>query len=312
MNQTATHVDGVQVIERQPAEGPHPHPGKNGMLVPFTGVNQVLLADGRVIYECDHPACTPYRNVKMQSVVSHMSKHKDHGPRYPEDTLRRVIHEVRRQAQVSHSGKCQRAADALNAAGITTLGGEPWRASQVSALFGSYKNAFPRKSSPRRQSPAHGGPVQVLTSRGRGSVAYSDASIAQAVEAVRRARAGGARNVYAQVAAELQSRGVPTATGAPWNRVMVRHVWSVYGNRHKRTSEVPAAQHSGDISTTAAELVRRVDVLAEDLARVSRDIVDYAAQVAATVAAAQAPAADYAELRDKAARYDALQGLFTR
>lgn len=166
--QTSTHVDGVRIIAREPAEGPHPNPGKNGVTVPFRRVSRLLLDDERELFECDECG---YRRSEIHSVVSHLPKHNPAktAPLYPEETIRTVIRLVK--SYEGQRNRCQLAAEELNRRGVRPHRVEAWSGQTVSRLFNRYKSVFhvrvsrqivsgadgDRTSSPTLASPARPG-----------------------------------------------------------------------------------------------------------------------------------------------------------
>ena len=140
--------DGRLVVDRNQAEGPHPHPAHKGEIVPFKTVNQVLLEDGDVVYECDFPnyeECN-YINESIHSVVAHQSSHNDqHGePNYPVQTIKAVIRAAKiAQRDGTKRGYAERAAVALNAQGHKRHDGKQFTAGDVSRLFRVYVDRYP-------------------------------------------------------------------------------------------------------------------------------------------------------------------------
>lgn len=73
---TLTHVDGVEVIERQKATGVA---GSVSEGVVISAVDMLLLADGRTVFHCVHKnaADCVYTNTSVGSVTSHQRTHSD-------------------------------------------------------------------------------------------------------------------------------------------------------------------------------------------------------------------------------------------
>lgn len=69
-----THHGGVAILVRQKATGPAPN--GNGTTVELTTVDEVLLENGRTLYQCAFPgqACWVTYD-RPQSVISHQSTH---------------------------------------------------------------------------------------------------------------------------------------------------------------------------------------------------------------------------------------------
>lgn len=145
ITRTPTEVGGLQVLAIEQAVGPHPHPDKGGALVPFRGVQKALLEDGSEVYLCEgngRDMC-PFVGDSTRSVASHRSgTHNRRLPRpgsdYPAATLRRLATEVVRARREGVRGSSVRAAEALNAAGIKTLSGQPWNAANVSHVYNDH------------------------------------------------------------------------------------------------------------------------------------------------------------------------------
>lgn len=135
-----THVDGVEVITREPAMGPHPHPKQGGRMVVITGVTKVLLADESERYICD--ACGKGFDT-VKSATGHMPWHnpKTHEPLYPVETIKAVLRAVKHNE--SRKNKAELAAVELNRTGVKTLDGTPWLATQVSRMYTRYKDKYP-------------------------------------------------------------------------------------------------------------------------------------------------------------------------
>jgi hypothetical protein len=141
-------ADGRLVVDRNQAEGPHPHPSHKGAIVPYKTVNQVLLEDGDVVYECDFPGaedCT-YIADNVKSVASHQHMHgEDAGePLYPVETLKAIIRAAKiAQRDGGHRRYAERAAEALAAQGVKRRDGQPFNASDVSRLNREYRDRYP-------------------------------------------------------------------------------------------------------------------------------------------------------------------------
>lgn len=73
---TLTHVDGVEILERQKAIG------MSGTAIegkPLESVDMVLLADGRTLFHCVHKNAVDceYTNESVGSITSHQRTHSD-------------------------------------------------------------------------------------------------------------------------------------------------------------------------------------------------------------------------------------------
>lgn len=139
-----THIDGVAIIERQPALAPHPNPGQGGRLVETTGVEYVLLEDGRETNMCIECG---YTNDNPRSVVAHMSgQHSLTRPPslYPDDIMRTIIREVLRAKQTGARNFMEIAASALNDMGVQAVqtGDGRFTSSAVSRLYAAHHDRF--------------------------------------------------------------------------------------------------------------------------------------------------------------------------
>jgi len=150
-----THVDGIEVLERQQAYGTHPR--WRDRQVPFSNVTELLLTNGETRYMCD--VCGHVRNT-IQSVVAHMGSHTEREPEYPVETLKAIIRTVKKFKNTGVRNYCELAAAELNRKGVATLNGEKWISEQVSRLYGVYKDKYrvavppQRSSSPVSPAPA--------------------------------------------------------------------------------------------------------------------------------------------------------------
>jgi len=73
---TMTHVDGVEIVARQKAVGA---PGSVGEGAEIQSVEQLLLADDRIVFHCVHKNAVncEYTNAVMGGVMSHQRSHSD-------------------------------------------------------------------------------------------------------------------------------------------------------------------------------------------------------------------------------------------
>jgi len=151
-------TDGREIIAREPAYAPHPHPRHNGKLVQVAGVTKILLDDGSEQHECDQ--CGKVFKTAT-SAVAHLPSHGDHKPQYPLDVLRQVIREVLLAKRAGGKDFCARAAEKLNAAQVPTAQGKPWSGVGVSYLYNRYKNEVRvRVSGGREVKPVSAPPNQ--------------------------------------------------------------------------------------------------------------------------------------------------------
>ncbi|WP_431983946.1 hypothetical protein [Streptomyces qinglanensis] len=81
---TATHVNGIAVVEDEPAQSGISRPGKN---VVFEQVRHLLLEDGSEVYGCAH--CT-YTSDNKLSIRPHLKVHKT-GSASPKPEKRRAV-----------------------------------------------------------------------------------------------------------------------------------------------------------------------------------------------------------------------------
>jgi hypothetical protein len=178
-----THINGLPIIAREQAHGPHPHPRYNGRIVPITSVIKVLLEDGSETYLCDRPATDGgpcgYHSGNVKSVTAHQAGGHT-GPRgsmYPEETIRRVAQEVHKAKRRGGRGFCEAAAQALNEAGIPTVKGDPWKATTVSSIWNHYGKAV-RVRLPRPASVSRAEPIQGrVVAAGNGHIEHDDIAI---------------------------------------------------------------------------------------------------------------------------------------
>lgn len=139
-----THLsDGREIIARDVAYAPHPHPGQNGRLVPTTGVEHVLLNDStetNICVECG------WHNDNARAVVAHMSgKHSEtRGPsQYSDLVMRTIIREVLRAKKGGYRNYAQVAAEALNTLGVKPKQGERFTSQIVSNLYAHHASRYP-------------------------------------------------------------------------------------------------------------------------------------------------------------------------
>lgn len=142
--------DGIEIIAVERAHGPHPNPARNGEIVPFSYVDELLLANGETRYRCTKPTvdgsvCNKDTFTEVRGAVGHMPSHNPDKstPDYPETTLRLLVRLVKtEEAAGHHRGKLERVADELNRRGVPTLSGAPWIAGNVGSLFHAHKSKF--------------------------------------------------------------------------------------------------------------------------------------------------------------------------
>lgn len=151
-----THVNGVEIVAREPGVGPHPHPQSGGRLVTWKGVSKVLLADGTEVYMCDDCGRT---GPDTRSVVAHRNgTHNLRHPRRPqhsEQALRTLVRWAQEEVQERGlRGYGARVAKRLDEAGIKTTDGKPWMSEQVGRLYLVYRDKYkPARRTQKRPIP---------------------------------------------------------------------------------------------------------------------------------------------------------------
>jgi hypothetical protein len=151
MRANKTTPDGIEIIAREPALGPHPHPSKKGKMVPFNGVSKVLLADGTERHECDR--CGDTFDTARQ-VTSHTSgKHTVTAKRSTSvETIKLVLRILAQEkAKALAEGRksyMQETADELNNRGLKPHRGSTWTAGSVNNIYQSYHRMY-RTRTPR-------------------------------------------------------------------------------------------------------------------------------------------------------------------
>lgn len=140
MNQTSTEIDGVAVVARASAQLPHVNPRMPlGATMSVADVNEVRLADGRTLFECD--PCGKRFSTARQT-LGHLPSHSpnSHKPQYDERTIRTVLRTVEKFR--GQRGYCQLAANELNRIGIKPRRAEKWAANVVSQLYSRYRSEY--------------------------------------------------------------------------------------------------------------------------------------------------------------------------
>lgn len=152
-----TSINGVEVIEVEQAMVPHPYYGENKLVVQ-EGAGKALLADNTEVYYCDD---CDYSAVTVTSVRSHRSgthnRTEPAGPRTPVKSIRAAIRAVEAARANGVKGYCRVAAQALNAAGVSTGSGKPWTDQSVSQIYNHYRERYPvrvRRTSGNQGTPA--------------------------------------------------------------------------------------------------------------------------------------------------------------
>lgn len=145
-----THIDGKEIISREPAVIPHPHPRFAGKPVQHKNIEHILLEDGTETFMCSECG---YTNDNGKAIPAHISgKHSlTRGPSlYSDDVLRTVIREVLRAKAAHIKGFTEEAARVLNEKGLPTAQGNPWTAGAVSHLWVAHKERLAPGLRPRR------------------------------------------------------------------------------------------------------------------------------------------------------------------
>lgn len=140
-------VDGIEVIAREIATGPHP---RWGMQHPNTYhyITRLLLANETERYECNH---CHLLDPNLGSIKAHLSAHsmKIPQPLTPIPTLRTVLREAAKARRLHGPGRyAAPAAVALNKLGVVPAQGGEWTAQSVSSLYNRYKDEYPVRQPP--------------------------------------------------------------------------------------------------------------------------------------------------------------------
>jgi hypothetical protein len=141
-NQRPAIVWGQEVIVRERALAPHPHPHHNGRLVETRGVTKLLLVDGRELFECD---ICGWLNENVRSVVGHLPKHNpaQREPDYPEATIRYVLRLATVEREKGIRDYATRVSNFLNTEGkVTPFKSEAWTPAIISAVWNRYHDKY--------------------------------------------------------------------------------------------------------------------------------------------------------------------------
>lgn len=151
----ASTPDGIEIISREHNTlVSHPHPRFKGKLVPTNGINKILLADERVMYECDFDGW--YRDSALSvraHLVSHGTTFTD--PDYSIEILRKVIRTANKYKKERVHNYAQKTADELNTLNVPTVTGASWTPGNVSSLYARWRDDDRVKitRTPRQDTP---------------------------------------------------------------------------------------------------------------------------------------------------------------
>jgi hypothetical protein len=174
-----TSVNGVEVIATEPAFNRHPRWGWERP-VPLAGVTKILLADNTIVHSCND---CDYIREKPESLQAHRNGTHDrtapHHPITPPQTIKAVIRAVETARRAGVRAYSQAAAEALNAAGVTSATGGEWSSASVSSLYVAYRDD-PTYNRVRISKSPNGRPVPAPTPRrpADGSVELTLAEVA--------------------------------------------------------------------------------------------------------------------------------------
>lgn len=146
-------VDGLTVIAREIATGPHP---RWGMKHPNTYhyITRLLLEDESERFECNH---CHLADPRLDSIKAHLSAHSTKLPKplTPEPVLRAVIREAVKARRIHGVARyAGPAAEALNKLGVQPAHGAEWTAQGVSSLYNRYKDQIVVREAKPRETPA--------------------------------------------------------------------------------------------------------------------------------------------------------------
>lgn len=269
--------DGLTVVARQQASGPHPHPSQGGKIVPFAGISELLLSNDTTVFGCDRCGKTMPR---FRSLNAHLVSHSDRrhlGAALDDKSLRAIAVAVRRHGTAR--GRYELAAIELNEKGIKPIRGDKWLASTVSSYYRRHCLALRvRINRPKADAPA----PAVVTERDP-SRARVDAITLQKIAAAVHLHTGE-RKRFALAAQTLNDQGVKPHTGERWNDHMV----NVYYRRYcepvlapePATVAEPQPEPVADPADTASPALARVQFLAAQLAGMVEEIRSLLTQVA--------------------------------
>lgn len=165
--------DGIEIISREHNMlGPHPRASIKQM-VQISGVNKILLADERVMAECD--ACGYYHD-NERSVRGHMPSHNAARtePDTPISVIRKVVSIANKYRRIQSRTWAKLVAHELNELGVKSAHKKPWSDHMVRALYAKWSDD-PRIKTVRTSTSrkidvpgSHARPAQqLLSSRGQ-------------------------------------------------------------------------------------------------------------------------------------------------
>jgi hypothetical protein len=137
-------IEGVAIIAREPAIGPHPKYG-NSRVGPMEGVSKALLEDGSEVYLCDWPGCRFHAAAPVPIRSHRNATHRRSQPVQPltdPATIRAVLRAVAAAKQVGGRDWSERAAAQLNKTEIKPYRNDTWTAAGVSRVYTKYKGKY--------------------------------------------------------------------------------------------------------------------------------------------------------------------------
>lgn len=183
-----THIDGLEIVAREIATGPHPRWGMKHPAV-WHYITKLLLEDESEQYACNHCGLT---DPNLLSIRNHLSAHSDRPtrPLTPEATVRAVLREVAKARRIHGVARyAGPAAAALNKAGVRPAHNNEWTPQSVSSLYNRWGGVYKMASrEPKPQPPlkaAKEKPANPVTSSGQFSdlVGYVGAEKALLIQA---------------------------------------------------------------------------------------------------------------------------------
>lgn len=137
-----TALDSVAIVAREPAMGPHPH---TRQLVPYKGIEKVLLADERETHICMDCG---WHHPNVGSVIAHRNgthlRRKKERNLHSVETIKTVLRAVKLMERDHPRARniMALAAENLNLREVPTLRGASWTAAMVSHLYRTYNSKY--------------------------------------------------------------------------------------------------------------------------------------------------------------------------